>query len=461
MNYYERVQRAIDYIESNLSYEIDLQTVSKEAFMSIASLYRLFFSMTGFSVKEYIRRRRINGASYYLINTKKSIFDIAFDFCFESQEAFTRSFKQLTGLTPGAFRKSKAKYKFERVNVVEKYLDIQDAELLEKYPDIKVIKELKPVRVAYYRHIGKGPEGKAWKVLLEWIKKAGLDQENSKMRIYGFDNPPPPPNFIPGETEYGYEFMVTIDEELVVDDEKVKTKVFSGGRYAVMSISNVDGYGIMKGWERFRKWLSASKYLIGTHQWLEEHLSFGDENDESMKIDLYMPLSEQDKYDFENRIDVSEVEPVTVAYYRAAGEAPWEEAWRVMLDWAQANGFFSKQEKLRFINYNSIPAAYPGAPGFWFEVGMQVDQNIKIEDDKVKLKKFKGGLYAGVDTDKKDSDAIWPLLEKWMFGNSKYTYSTEHQWFQEQWLNEPHCPESQPDTLPVKCYAAVKKLKTK
>ncbi len=459
MNYYERVQRAIDYIEENLSYEIELQTVSKEAYMSIASLYRLFFSMTGFSVKEYIRRRRINEASRYLVYTKRSIFDIAFDFCFESQEAFTRSFKQLTGLTPGAFRKSKAKFEFERVNVVENYLEIQDAELLEKYPDIKVVKELKPVRVAYYRYIGKCPEGKAWKVLLEWIRKAGLDQEDCKMRIFGFDNPPPPPNFIPGETEYGYEFMVTIDEDLVVDDENVKTKVFDGGRYAVMSISNVDGYGIMNGWERFRKWLSASKYLIGTHQWLEEHLSFNDENSESMKIDLYMPLSDQDKYDFENKVDICEVEPVTVAYYRAVGDKPWEEAWKVMLEWARAKGFFSRQASRRFMNYSSIPTAYPGEPGFWFEVCMEVDGNIGIEDERVKLKKFKGGLYACVDTDKKGADAVWPMLEKWMFGNSKYTYSSQHQWFQEQWLDKHQCPEVQPDTLPVKCYAAVKKLK--
>ncbi len=459
MNYYERVQRAIDYIELNLSYEIDLNTVSKEAFMSIASLYRLFFSMTGFSVKEYIRRRRINEASRYLVNTKRSIFDIAFDFCFESQEAFTRSFKQLTGLTPGAFRKSKAKFEFERVNVVENYLEIQDAELLEKYPDIKVVKELKPVRVAYYRYIGKCPEGKAWKVLLEWIRKVGLDQGDCKMRIFGFDSPPPPPEFIPGETEYGYEFMVTIDEDLVVDDENVKTKVFSGGRYAVMSISNVDGNGIMNGWERFKKWLSASKYLMGTHQWLEEHLSFSDENSESMKIDLYMPLSEQDKNGFENKISVFEVEPVTVAYYRAFGDKPWDEAWKVMLDWAQANDFFSRQESQRFINYSSIPVAYPGEQDFWFEVCMQIDHNTEIEDGRVKKKKFKGGLYACVNTDKKDTDDIWPLLEKWMFANSKYTYSSQHQWFQEQWLDKHLCPEYQPDNLQVKCCAAVKRLK--
>lgn len=417
MNYYERVQRAIDFIELNLEKEIDLQWVSREAYMSLANLYRMFFSLTGYTIKEYIRRRRIHEASVCLANTKNSILDISITYCFESQAAFTRSFKQLTGLTPGAFRKKKGNYQFERVNVVEEYFEILDKELVEKYPDIKVIKELPPMRVAYYNHFGKGPEGKAWEVLLEWIRKAGLDQENSKMRIFGYDNPPPPRDSIPGQTEYGYEFMATIEDDLIVEDDKVKTKVFPGGRYAVMSISNVGGHEIMKGWERFGKWLAASKYLAGTHQWLEEHLSFYDGNHEHMKIDLYMPLSDQDKNDFTNKINVETVDAFPVAYYRASGEKPWIEAWNVMLGWAEKSGFFAENGKRRFINYTSIPVIHPGKPGFWVKVCMQLDEGIEVQDDKVKTKIFEGGLYACIETDRQNADTNWGLLKKWMFAN--------------------------------------------
>jgi AraC-type DNA-binding domain-containing proteins len=295
LNYYELVQRAIDFIESNLETEIDLQIVAKKAFMSLASLYRLFFSMTGCTVKEYIRRRRIARASYDLIYTGKGILDISVNFCFESQAAFTRSFKQLTGFTPGACRKSKSEYKFERVNLMAEYFEIQNKELMEKYPDIKVIKELKPLRVAYYRHIGKTPERDAWAVLKEWIIKNRLDKGDSKMRIFGFNNPNPSFNYVPGQSEYGYEFMVTIDSGLAVEDAKVAAKMFSGGRYAVMSISNVNGDGIARAWVRFNRWLKDSKYVGGSHQCLEEHLFFGDEGNQNMKLDLYMPLAPVDK----------------------------------------------------------------------------------------------------------------------------------------------------------------------
>lgn len=53
MNYYELIQKAIEYIERNLLNEIDLKCVAKEAGMSLANFHRLFFALTGHSVLKY------------------------------------------------------------------------------------------------------------------------------------------------------------------------------------------------------------------------------------------------------------------------------------------------------------------------------------------------------------------------------------------------------------------------
>ncbi len=60
---------------------------------------------------------------------------------------------------------------------MEKYYDIQDPELLEKYPDIKVLKELKPLRVAYYCNYGLEPEEGAFSVMSDWLRRSGLNFE--------------------------------------------------------------------------------------------------------------------------------------------------------------------------------------------------------------------------------------------------------------------------------------------
>ncbi|HHV97460.1 MAG TPA: helix-turn-helix transcriptional regulator [Clostridiaceae bacterium] len=67
MNYYERIQNSIDYIEENLKSELSLETIASKAYMSIANYYRLFYAFTGHSVKDYIRRRRLNCACLDLL----------------------------------------------------------------------------------------------------------------------------------------------------------------------------------------------------------------------------------------------------------------------------------------------------------------------------------------------------------------------------------------------------------
>ena len=292
MNYYERIQKAIDYIETNLENAIDLEKVATEAYMSNAHFYRLFFALTGLAVKEYIRRRRISIAALTVVNSNENILDIALRSGFESNEAFSRAFKRITGYPPTVFRKGNHNYHFERVNLMDKYYDVQDPELLEKYPDIKVLKELEPVRVAYYRYFGKEPEQGAFAIISSWLKRSGLNIEKDWLRFFGFNNPSPS---IPGQEEYGYEVWVTLDDTVTVNDPLVRVKTFNGGLYAVCGVKGLTGGGdgseISHTWRRFSRWLKDSKYVHGNHQWLEEHLRFNERFEHTGGMDLYLPIA--------------------------------------------------------------------------------------------------------------------------------------------------------------------------
>lgn len=119
MSYYINIQKTIDYIENNLHENIKLEEIAKVAGYSISHFYRVFGALVGCSVKEYIRKRKLSNAMYDLVTSKHNITEIAFEYGYESHEAFTRTFKLAYGESPSSFRKSQAEpFLFERINLL-------------------------------------------------------------------------------------------------------------------------------------------------------------------------------------------------------------------------------------------------------------------------------------------------------------------------------------------------------
>jgi len=99
------IERALQFMESNLKRRISLEDIADAANLSQWYFHRSFRILTGYCVNDYLRRRRICEASHELVYSSKSIRHIAIDYQFESQEAFTRSFSGICGISPGRFRK--------------------------------------------------------------------------------------------------------------------------------------------------------------------------------------------------------------------------------------------------------------------------------------------------------------------------------------------------------------------
>jgi AraC family transcriptional regulator len=107
LSYLKQIQRAVDYIEENLSNELSITEISQQVNFSMYHFHRIFQSFVGESLTEYIRRRRLTAAAHLLRNTNLRIIDIASEYGFNSQEAFTRAFKKMFGITPGMYRRQK------------------------------------------------------------------------------------------------------------------------------------------------------------------------------------------------------------------------------------------------------------------------------------------------------------------------------------------------------------------
>ncbi|HEY9713937.1 MAG TPA: AraC family transcriptional regulator, partial [Chroococcales cyanobacterium] len=107
MDYKSKILAAVDYIEDNFSDADLLENVSAHVGLSAYHFHRVFAGMLGESVMEYARKRRLSEAAVQLQGSTRPIIEIAMDSRFDSQESFTRAFKKMFGITPGAYRKSR------------------------------------------------------------------------------------------------------------------------------------------------------------------------------------------------------------------------------------------------------------------------------------------------------------------------------------------------------------------
>lgn len=117
MNWVSSLTQAIDYMEEHLIEEIKMEDIAKEACISTAYFQRIFMVLTGMSVFEYIRKRRLSQAGTALCKTSQKVIDIALEFGYESAESFTRAFKKCHGITPSEARKGGNLQVFPRLQI--------------------------------------------------------------------------------------------------------------------------------------------------------------------------------------------------------------------------------------------------------------------------------------------------------------------------------------------------------
>ena len=95
----------VAWLEQQLDEPLTLEQVAAHAGLSTHHFSRLFTARMGRSVMAHVRARRlVRGARRLCAEPDLKLVDLAFDCGFESQEAFTRAFKRVFGVSPGRFR---------------------------------------------------------------------------------------------------------------------------------------------------------------------------------------------------------------------------------------------------------------------------------------------------------------------------------------------------------------------
>ena len=100
MEWITRLNNAIDYIEENLTEELNYGKLGQIACCSPYHFQRMFGYMAEVPLSEYIRRRKMSRAAAELQSGRDKVIDIALRYGYESPTAFTRAFQNVHGITP-------------------------------------------------------------------------------------------------------------------------------------------------------------------------------------------------------------------------------------------------------------------------------------------------------------------------------------------------------------------------
>lgn len=103
----EMVQMMVDWVEEHLDSKATLQEMSERLGYSPYYCTRQFHLLTGMTLRDYVRLRRITHAALEVRDTELRLLDIAVKYGYSSQEAFSRSFVKAFGMTPAVYRESR------------------------------------------------------------------------------------------------------------------------------------------------------------------------------------------------------------------------------------------------------------------------------------------------------------------------------------------------------------------
>lgn len=105
------LNKALVYIENHLTEDIDYAEIGKIAYCSEYHFKRMFSFLSGISLSEYIRRRRLSLAAFEIKSKKSRIIDIAVKYGYISADSFSRAFQSMHGILPSEARNANSMLK--------------------------------------------------------------------------------------------------------------------------------------------------------------------------------------------------------------------------------------------------------------------------------------------------------------------------------------------------------------
>ena len=275
-DYVDRVNRAIDYIVANLEQPLKLETVAAQAYFSPFHFHRIFSTLVGESLNEFIKRLRLERALTLLSRVdwtgsrKPNLTEIAIDCGFNSSSDFSRSFKERFGVPPSQFDinvfREDRRDEWERAVADPAHRHLLRGLPAGDNPDgfSPTLRTVPPRRVAYIRVTKCYVQGRvtdAAERLFEWAEARDISE--GQWLGYMWDDP----EIVPHD-KCRYDVGVEIPDDITVGGE-VGSIEFPAMQIAELEVNGgIDLEMRALDW-LFKTWLPGSGYLPANHPCFE------------------------------------------------------------------------------------------------------------------------------------------------------------------------------------------------
>jgi len=278
-----RMKDALDRIESGLEDQLDIEAIAGAAYMSPFHFQRMFHMLTGMTVAEYARKRKLTLAAQELAITPSKVLDVALKYGYDSPESFAKAFRKIHGVSPSEAR----------------HPDVR----LKAFPRLSFHLSLKGDKDMDYRIV----EKEAFNVIGKSIRtNAGAGKEEGDIprfwgrcntdgtseRLAGLEEDG---NFLgiclemePGEGEFTY--MVGRETTAEPPDESFELRRIPASVWAIFTAVGPVATAIPETFERiFQEWFPATGYEHAGSPEMEVYLP-GDVNEADYRSEIWIPV---------------------------------------------------------------------------------------------------------------------------------------------------------------------------
>lgn len=293
MNNLQLVEKILYFIDEHLSENVTFEYLADVFGYSPFHFHRIFSSVTGQTITDYTKKRRLTIAHQKLCETNEKVADICYKIGFNSVQTFNRTFKETFGMQPSQVRKEKPKITYREVDTI--IIGYKKRVVLEgKFAIEPLFVEKEEFVIAGYRkHTKDGLNviGESWYEL-----KHNMDKLKTLNNVtYGFEDYTEDFSSEPLQFYYMAGVEVDKDEELL---KGMYMRVVPKACYAVFTVNGNNANGEIG--KAFRYiydiWLPNSEYcidekLLADFEYYDERW---DCQSKAAQLDIYIPVRKLD-----------------------------------------------------------------------------------------------------------------------------------------------------------------------
>lgn len=295
MNWITGLQRAMEYLEENLTQELEISEIAKRACCSEFHFQRIFSILCGIPLGEYIKNRRLSLAGEEWMTGTVKVIDLALKYGYDSPDSFTRAFTRFHGVTPSAARQQKIALKaFSRLSVK---LSLEGGNMLDYR-----IEHKDPIAFTGYRQHFEGVPGQRYEKERDFFTHTRVNQY--LLRGISFDWPTQY-TVVTDQNENGFDFWIASvlreqerrqmasDISLGKEAERFETFTVPAHDYVVCRTEH-SRYPTLHHMELRQRmvceWLPSSGYLLSDAPEIAVTHWFAAPDNDNRYIELWLPI---------------------------------------------------------------------------------------------------------------------------------------------------------------------------